>query len=292
MCVMTLVRRRGGWPGSVDASRRLPSSRSISWMVVSAACGAAVPVHELVGRGRPPCPRRMVGEVRAVALHGGDHRVDDRPLLLHLAARGEERRVAEQAVQDQPFVGLRQAYAEGAAVEKVHVTVRMVSPWPGTLAPIASETSSSGWTCTRSNAPGASPSASTSNGGAAHARTGSRSSPCAAAAACRCGYRTAYRPSASCRRKLRRDVRLGLGIRATLPRGSRERSHPRCRSRGRIAHGRRKPSASGVCMARRTFTFSFRTDSAVKSMGGSMAVRATSCSRWFWTMSRIAPDCS
>ena len=45
----------------------------------------------------------------------------------------------------------------------------------------------------------------------------------------------------------------------------------------------------GVCIERSTLTFSLRTESAVKSIGGSIAVRASSCSRWFWKMSRIAP---
>ena len=44
-----------------------------------------------------------------------------------------------------------------------------------------------------------------------------------------------------------------------------------------------------MCIARSTFTFSLRTESAVKSIGGSIAVIATSCSMWFWKMSRIAP---
>ena len=48
----------------------------------------------------------------------------------------------------------------------------------------------------------------------------------------------------------------------------------------------------GVCSARSTFTFSFRTESAVKSIGGSIAVSATSWSMWFWKTSRIAPACS
>ena len=48
----------------------------------------------------------------------------------------------------------------------------------------------------------------------------------------------------------------------------------------------------GVCSARSTFTFSLRTASASKSIGGSIAVSATSWSMWFWTMSRIAPASS
>ena len=47
--------------------------------------------------------------------------------------------------------------------------------------------------------------------------------------------------------------------------------------------------APGGLIARSTLTFSFRTDSEVKSIGGSMAVSATSWSRWFWNTSRIAP---
>ncbi len=45
----------------------------------------------------------------------------------------------------------------------------------------------------------------------------------------------------------------------------------------------------GVWIARSTLTFSLRTASASKSTGGSIAVIAISWSRWFWTMSRIAP---
>ena len=45
----------------------------------------------------------------------------------------------------------------------------------------------------------------------------------------------------------------------------------------------------GGRIACRTFTFSLRTESAVKSTGGSIAVSATSWSRWFWKTSRIAP---
>ncbi len=49
---------------------------------------------------------------------------------------------------------------------------------------------------------------------------------------------------------------------------------------------------SGVAIAFSTFSFSLRTESAVKSIGGSIAVSATSWSRWFWKTSRIAPACS
>jgi hypothetical protein len=51
-------------------------------------------------------------------------------------------------------------------------------------------------------------------------------------------------------------------------------------------------SSDGGSIACSTFTFSFRTDSDLKSIGGSIAVSASSWSRWFWKMSRIAPACS
>jgi len=41
-----------------------------------------------------------------------------------------------------------------------------------------------------------------------------------------------------------------------------------------------------------TFSFSFRTASAVMETGGSIAVSVRSWSRWFWNMSRTTPACS
>ena len=45
-------------------------------------------------------------------------------------------------------------------------------------------------------------------------------------------------------------------------------------------------------MACRTFTFSSRTASASKEIGGSMAVSERSWKMWFGTMSRSAPASS
>ena len=41
-----------------------------------------------------------------------------------------------------------------------------------------------------------------------------------------------------------------------------------------------------------SFTFSSRTASASSDTGGSIAMSESTCSRWFCTMSRIAPDSS
>ena len=42
-------------------------------------------------------------------------------------------------------------------------------------------------------------------------------------------------------------------------------------------------------MAENTLTFSLRMASAWNEAGGSIAVRASSCRRWFWNMSRSTP---
>ena len=51
-------------------------------------------------------------------------------------------------------------------------------------------------------------------------------------------------------------------------------------------------SGSGGWIAWSTFTFSSRTSSAEKFTGGSMHSRQSSCSMWFCTRSRSAPDVS
>ncbi|MCY1348426.1 hypothetical protein D9M69_345730 [compost metagenome] len=43
---------------------------------------------------------------------------------------------------------------------------------------------------------------------------------------------------------------------------------------------------------RNTLSFSSRTASELSDAGGSMARMLTSCSRWFWIMSRMAPASS
>ena len=130
MCVRTLVRRLGAWPASDSSSRRRASVRSMSRIVVfsSVRLRHQWRLQERPSRwsssseaAGPQVPGRVVGEVRPVARPGGHDRVDDRPLLLHLVGAHEERRVAEQAVEDQPLVRLGQADAERAAVEEVHV---------------------------------------------------------------------------------------------------------------------------------------------------------------------------
>ena len=112
MCVAALVRRRGSWPGSVDASRRLPSSRSISRMVVSAASEGGRPRART--RRPRPAPRSTaawLGKFGRSRFHGATIA----STIAHCSSTSSARVAASrrrQAVQDQPFVGLRQAYAE------------------------------------------------------------------------------------------------------------------------------------------------------------------------------------
>jgi hypothetical protein len=51
-------------------------------------------------------------------------------------------------------------------------------------------------------------------------------------------------------------------------------------------------AGSNGLMACMTLNFSSRTARGSKVTGGSMATRQTTCSRWFWIMSRSAPDSS
>ncbi|MNJ70068.1 hypothetical protein D3C77_664870 [compost metagenome] len=53
-----------------------------------------------------------------------------------------------------------------------------------------------------------------------------------------------------------------------------------------------KPSPVIGARALRTLTFSLRMLSADRSLGGSIAIRHNSCSRWFWIMSRSCPALS
>ena len=51
-------------------------------------------------------------------------------------------------------------------------------------------------------------------------------------------------------------------------------------------------SAEGIFRRneRTTFTFSSRMLSARRSVGASIEIRQSNCSKWFWTISRSAPD--
>ncbi|MNP27547.1 hypothetical protein D3C76_1204650 [compost metagenome] len=53
-----------------------------------------------------------------------------------------------------------------------------------------------------------------------------------------------------------------------------------------------RPSGLIGARALSTLTFSSRMLSADRSAGGSMAIRQSSCSRWFWIMSRSWPALS
>ena len=102
------------------------------------------------------------------------------------------------------------------------------------------------------------------------------------------------RPSASCgppgaaRRRSRSASRPGR----RPPRGSpwppRRPRRPRCTARARSCAA--TSSGVGGVIASSTLTFSSRTLSASKDDGGSMHTSVSSCSMWFWTRSRSAPE--
>src|SRR6476469_10154397 len=78
--------------------------------------------EHLLGGGRPPRAGRVrVGPpVRRPVLQD---RVEDLPGQLDLVVLREQRRLAEQHVQDQPLVGLRRRLGERVAVAEVHADV-------------------------------------------------------------------------------------------------------------------------------------------------------------------------
>src|SRR6476659_6188475 len=81
--------------------------------------GATLAGHHLVRRRRTPAAGR--GRLGApVRGPPGLDRVEDLPGQLDLLMAGEERRVAEQDVEDEPLVGLRTGLGEGVAVAEVH----------------------------------------------------------------------------------------------------------------------------------------------------------------------------
>ena len=101
-------------------------------------------------------------------------------------------------------------------------------------------------------------------------------------AACPCARRTACRPSASCRRRAsrRRTSRSSSPARRPAPRGSR--APPRPRRSPRPYWPRTTCFGPGRVQRAQHLHLLVAHRSAVKSIGGSIAVSATSCSRWFW----------
>src|SRR5262245_58259854 len=84
--------------------------------------GTAVAGEHVVSGLRAPAAGRVL---LGLALRGPvvDHRVEDLPAELHLGVLREQRRIAEQHVEDQPLVRLRRGLGERAAVREVHVDV-------------------------------------------------------------------------------------------------------------------------------------------------------------------------
>src|SRR5262249_34839477 len=114
LCAGT-ARRSTPCTGSARARGRFQE-----WTLVPSPHPAVLPQELFRGR-RPPRASGVVRERGPVAPPGRDDRVDERPLLLDLVRPREHPRVAEEAVEQQALVRLRDPGAEGAAVEEVHV---------------------------------------------------------------------------------------------------------------------------------------------------------------------------
>src|SRR5271156_796038 len=129
--------RRRAW---LSASRMAPVVVSVRSMVIAASllqapawtsapygrsqappC-AAVPCHQRLGRRRARRTRRIL---LRLGVRGPEilHRVQDPPAQLDFLLPGEQRRVADQDVEQQPLVGLGTGLGERLAVGEVHVHV-------------------------------------------------------------------------------------------------------------------------------------------------------------------------
>src|SRR6266508_1426131 len=249
---------------------------------------AAVPDQQLVRGLRSPRPRLVVREVgRALARPACVHVVDDPPLLLDLVGAREERRVAAQRIEDQALVGLGEACAKRAAVEEVHVHRAHGHALAGHLDADAERDALVRLHVDREHVRAQTVRLHEERMRRALELHGDRRlAPREPLAGAHVEGRVGPAPVLD--PELRRDVRLGrrLGVDAFLL----------------AVAGDHLPStypgpycprtAASSSVARSTLTFSFRTASASKSIGGSIAVSATSWSRWFWKMSREAPACS
>src|SRR5207342_3909531 len=114
-----------------SVARRAPARSRRSTLVPPPR--ASVPAHELLGGFRPPRSRLVVREHRPVSMPRLDDRVHQRPLLLDLVRSREQRRVSEQAVEDQPFIGFGDPGPERPAVKEVHVNRAELETLPGHL---------------------------------------------------------------------------------------------------------------------------------------------------------------
>src|SRR5438128_1725549 len=76
--------------------------------------------EEVVRLRRSPAARVVARQGRALVPPRVQDGVDDLPRLLDLVAADEEGLVADERVEQQPFVGLRRLLEEGGAVEEVH----------------------------------------------------------------------------------------------------------------------------------------------------------------------------
>ncbi len=238
--------------------------------------GAVVAVDQLVRRARPPGAALVVREARPVALPGADDRVDELPLLLDLVLAREQRRVAEHRVEDQPLVRLGQPGAEGAAVEEVHVHGADRHPGPGHL---GADRERDALVRLHVDQQHVRPQAVAGDLLERRVRRAleldrdRRLAPRQALAGADVERRVGPAPVVDV--ELRGDVRLGQRARRDAlllaVAGHLDALDEAARRTARA----RPTSGPGVCIDFSTFTFSLRTESAVKSIGGSIAVSAS-----------------
>src|SRR5690625_5224842 len=135
MSIAGLPAFRRAWTSALAISDAVVSVNSNMGLRSSgSAPRTSVARQHLVGRRRSPGTR---GVLVGFTVCGPevDYRVEDLPCVLDLFVPGEQRRITEQDVEDEPLVRLRARLDERATVREVHVDVADLHGRPRDLRP-------------------------------------------------------------------------------------------------------------------------------------------------------------
>src|SRR5438105_13876049 len=124
----------GNPPTSRGAERTLRSAAVIAHLPSEPAPPSPIALHEVVGRGRTPRARLVVGEGRTWRLLPTLQDARDKgPCRLHLVASREQRGVPQHAVEQQALIGVGRRGVKRRTVQEIHVDRADLHPGAGHL---------------------------------------------------------------------------------------------------------------------------------------------------------------